>query len=359
MRLSLAVAVLLSSASSASAYSSSSWGVPKSSKLFSTVEGTSVGVDIPILSTEQAVVEVESNAPVTISGAAIKERLESMLQKLQKKDATSRQLSKEDLEVVFEDEHIVVINKPTNVLTVTSNGDHPNLAQSVFDAIGCEASRADMMVVHRLGMDTSGLIVFAKTTEALRNMHTAFRTRTIERKYEALVCGHVEKDEGMIDLPLMRDYVFPPFMRVSTDEHQQNLLQVDPEELDKKYLQAPKESLTKFSVIAREELEGQPVTRVALTSISGRTHQLNVHLAAFGHPIVGDTVYGVNGWAARDGGLTEDELSVMVPNASRASLDLQKAISNVAKTPCVHAKSLKFRHPVTLEELSLSVDAPF
>ena len=261
--------------------------------------------------------------------------------------------------MVFEDDHIVVINKPTNVLTVTSNGDHPNLAQSVFEAIGCEAGRADMMVVHRLGMDTSGLIVFAKTTEALKNMHSVFRSRSIERRYEALVCGHVEKDEGIIDLPLMRDYVFPPFMRVSTDEHQRNLLQVDPDELDKKYLQAPKESLTKYNVIAREELAGQPVTRVALTSISGRTHQLNVHLAAFGHPIVGDTIYGVNGWAAHNGGLTDAEQDALIPNPSRASLDLQRAIASVASSPCVHAKSLKFHHPVTQEDLSFAVDAPF
>lgn len=261
--------------------------------------------------------------------------------------------------MVFEDEHIVVINKPTGVLSVTSNGDHPNLAQSVFEAFGCEAGRADMMVVHRLGMDTSGLMIFAKTTQALRGMNTVFRSRHIDRKYEALVCGHIEKDEGMIDLPLMRDYVFPPFVRVSTMQHQRALLQVDPEELEKKYLQGPKQSLTKFKVISREELDGHPVTRVDLTSVSGRTHQLNVHLAAFGHPIVGDTIYGMNGWAARNGGLTDSELETLIPNPSRSSVELQKAIAGAAKVPCVHAKSLKFRHPVTKQDLCLSVDAPF
>lgn len=262
--------------------------------------------------------------------------------------------------MAFEDDHIVIINKPSGVLSVTSNGDHPNLAQAVFDAIGCEAGRADMMVVHRLGMDTSGLMAFAKTTAALRGMHEQFRSRKVERKYEALVCGHVEKNEGLIDLPLMRDYVFPPFMRVSTDNHQRNLINVDPEDgLGKKYLQGPKESLTKYEVIAREELNGHPVTRVALTSISGRTHQLNVHMAAFGHPIVGDTIYGVNGWAAQNGGLTDEELNTLIPNSSRASFELQKAIARVADIPCVHAKSLKFRHPVTKKEVMLSVDAPF
>jgi tRNA pseudouridine32 synthase/23S rRNA pseudouridine746 synthase len=262
--------------------------------------------------------------------------------------------------VVFEDEHIVVINKPTGVLSVTTNGDHPNLAQSVFDAFGCESGRVDKMVVHRLGMDTSGVMLFAKTTQALRSMNELFRSRSIERQYEALVCGHIQNDKGMLDLPLMRDYVFPPFVRVSTDEHQAKLASVDAEDgLDKKYLQLPKESLTKYSVISREELDGQPVTRVILTSISGRTHQLNVHLAAFGHPIVGDTIYGVNGWAALNGGLTDSELDALIPNSSRASLDLQKAIASAAKAPCVHAKSLQFRHPVTGAPMNLSVDAPF
>lgn len=215
------------------------------------------------------------------------------------------------------------------------------------------------MVVHRLGMDTSGLVVFARSLEAVRGMNAIFRSRKIERKYEALVSGHVEKDSGMIDLPLMRDYEFPPYMRVSTDEHQRALIGLTPEEVGKKLLELPKDSLTKYEVVAREEFEGQPVTRVALTSISGRTHQLNVHLAAFGHPIVGDTTYGIGGDAAADGGLVGAELDSIAPNASRAAADVQKAISGAAKSACVHAKSLKFRHPVTKEDVSLSTDAPF
>merc|ERR1712071_239925 len=109
----------------------------------------------------------------------------------------------------------------------------------------------------------------------------------------------MEKDSGLINLPLMRDYEFPPFMRVSTEAHQHALLDLDAEQLKlKKILDMPKESLTKYEVISREELNGLPVTRVALTSMSGRTHQLNVHLAAFGHPIVGDATYGIDGDAA-------------------------------------------------------------
>jgi tRNA pseudouridine32 synthase/23S rRNA pseudouridine746 synthase len=263
---------------------------------------------------------------------------------------------------VYEDDDIVVVDKPAGVLSVPGKIVNPSLAQAVFEAVGCEMGRMDMMVVHRLGMDTSGLIVFAKTMQALRGMNEAFRTRAVERKYEALVCGHIEKESGIINLPLMRDYEFPPFMRVSTEEHQRALLDLDAEKLDlSKILDLPKESLTKYEVVAREELDGQRVTRVALTSMSGRTHQLNVHLAAFGHPIVGDSTYGVNGDAASNGGLSDAELDTLAPNASRASEDLQKKIAEIAngKMSCVHAKSLKFQHPVSGEEIAFVADAPF
>jgi len=293
----------------------------------------------------------------SVTGAEIKSRLEKQLAKLRQKDSRSRQLSKEEIKVVFEDEHVIIVNKPAGVLSVSK--EFPNLAQAVCDAYGCEMGSADKMVVHRLGMDTSGLMVFAKTLEAVRGMNTIFRTRKIERSYEALVCGHIEKDEGLIDLPLMRDYEFPPFMRVSTDNHQRSLVNVDPAEVGKKILELPKDSLTKYQVVAREEMAGQPVTRVSLTSISGRTHQLNVHMAAFGHPIVGDSVYGMGGEAAPNGGLLDSELAEMIPNPSRASLEVQKQLADAAKSACVHAKSLQFRHPVTKNAVSLSADSPF
>ena len=84
-------------------------------------------------------------------------------------------------------------------------------------------------------------------------------------------------------------------------------------------------------------------------------------MAAFGHPIVGDSTYGINGDAAPNGGLSDAELDSLVGNASRADSSLQQAIADAAKdkAACVHAKSLKFRHPVTKEEVSLSSDAPF
>jgi len=290
-----------------------------------------------------------------VSADEIKSRMEANISKMSERDASSTALSKEDLKVIHEDEHIIVVDKPAGVLCVPNKDGSPSLSQAVFDAYGSESGRADKMVVHRLGMDTSGLIVFARTDKALKGMNTLFRTRKVTRSYEALVCGTIEDSEGSINLPLMRDYEFPPYMRVSTDEHQRALIGLDVEDVGKKLLERPKESLTKYEVVGKEELEGNAVTRVKLSSVSGRTHQLNVHCAAIGHPIVGDKVYGINGEAAANGGLEEGTLS------SRASTEAQESIASAIgdKSMCVHANTISFEHPVTGEKLSFESGAPF
>lgn len=290
-----------------------------------------------------------------VSATDYNSKLEAQLAKMASKDAESKALSKEDLSVVYEDEHILVVDKPAGVLCVPNKDNSPSLSQAVFDAYGSESGRADKMVVHRLGMDTSGLVVFARTEAALKGMNTLFRTRKVTRSYEALVCGSIEEDEGIINMPLMRDYENPPYMRVSTEEHQRALMGLSVEDVGKKLLERPKESLTKFAVVGREELEGNAVSRVTLSSISGRTHQLNVHCAAFGHPIVGDKVYGINGEAAANGGLEEGTSS------SKASVELQESIASASgdKPMCVHAKTISFEHPVTGEKMSWVSNAPF
>jgi tRNA pseudouridine32 synthase/23S rRNA pseudouridine746 synthase len=271
---------------------------------------------------------------------------------------SSRNIEIQDLVVVFEDDHLVVVDKPSGVLCVPSEQGIPSLAQTVFETVEHDLSSYDRMVVHRLGMETSGLVIFAKTMEALRTMNTLFRTRQLTRQYEALVVGHVEANEGSIDMPLMRDYVFPPYMRVSTDEHQEALVHLDSSIVGKKLLEAPKSSQTKFQVVSREYLLDTelPVSRLTLTSVSGRTHQLNVHCAAFGHPIVGDQVYGYGGEAAPNGGLST--VSQENPAAS-AELQEQVALASVGMKMCAHAKYLEFRHPVSGQPLVFTSKAPF
>ena len=270
----------------------------------------------------------------------------------------------QDLKIVYEDEHIVVVDKPASLLCVPGKGGGGSLIQAVYDAIGCEMDSMDKMVVHRLGMDTSGLVVFAKTNSGMRGMNALFRSREVSRKYEALVCGHMSNDYGVIDMPLMRCLLHPPYMRVSTNMAQCFIASLDltTKDLAKKYLEMPKDSLTEYKVIAREELNGQPVTRVELVSISGRTHQLNVHLAAFGHPIVGDHTYGIDGETEPNGGLSDEELTLFPENPSRVSGDIERAIMQAAsgRGMFVHAKSISFQHPTdTRRQVSLSSTPPF
>lgn len=317
---------------------------------------TSVSAFAPVAQNTRSVPSRTSSS-IAVTADDVKAKRDIAFEKMKAKDSSCRDISADDVDVVFEDEHIVVVRKPSGVLTIPGKDQsNPSLNKAVFDKFGSESGRMDKMVVHRLGMDTSGLIIFARTNAALREMNTLFRTRKVTREYEALVCGHISQDEGVVDLPLMMDYQFPPYMRVSTDEHQRALIDLDVEEVGKKILERPKDSLTKYEVVSREDLNGNDVTRLTLTSISGRTHQLNVHCAAIGHPIVGDVVYGVGGEAAPNGGLDEADLP-----SDKASGELQQAIAGecAGKPMCVHAKSLRFRHPVTKVDLAFDSEASF
>mmetsp|Transcript_16824 Transcript_16824/g.21934 ORF Transcript_16824/g.21934 Transcript_16824/m.21934 type:complete len:360 (+) Transcript_16824:230-1309(+) len=302
-----------------------------------------------------------------ITSEEIQSRLTAQLSKLREKDRASKSLAADDVDIIHEDEHIIVVNKPAGVLSVPSEEGIPSLAQAVFEKCqssgsGLGLAKFDQMVVHRLGMDTSGLIVFAKNLDAVRGLNALFRTRKITRQYECLVAGHVQKDQGLINLPLMRDYEHPPYMRVSTDEHQAALVDLDAAIVGKKLLEAEKASVTHYQTMSRESFNDQedlPITRMTLTSISGRTHQLNVHCAAFGHPIVGDAVYGWGGDAAPYGGLDAETIAETAPD--RASDDLQKSLASAStgSNMCVHAKLIRFRHPATGDEVEYTSKVPF
>lgn len=254
-----------------------------------------------------------------VDADAFKAKLAENKAKMAEKDKTSTALSKEDLKIVHEDEHIIVVDKPAGVLSVPGREANPSIQQAVFDAFGCESGNPGKMVCHRLGMDTSGLMVFARTDAALRDLNTQFRTRKVVRKYEALVSGEVT-ESGTVDAPLMMDYENPPYMSVSTEERQRALIGLDAADVGKKVLENEKSSITEYEVVGVEDGN----TRLTLNSVTGRTHQLNVHCASMGHPIVGDSVYG-----SGDGSV------------------------------CVHAKSLSFTHPATREALSFESGAPF
>jgi len=217
----------------------------------------------------------------------------------------------------------------------------------------------DQTVVHRLDMDTSGIVCFAQTEHALKQLHQDFRDRErVQKTYEALVCGHVFASEGEIDLPLERDPTRPPFMRVSIeggrDDEENRAFTAFAKEIDK----APKPSLTSFRVLSREYLAGNlPVTRMELKPYTGRTHQLRVHCAAIGHAIVGDDIYGYGGEGSMNGGLLSNQRDLF---ADRASVDLQEKLFLETKMNlCLHARRLCMHHPLTAAPMILEVEPNF
>lgn len=165
--------------------------------------------------------------------------------------------------ILFADEHMAVAEKPSGLLSVPGRG---------ADKQDCLVARvqakfSDALTVHRLDMATSGLIVLGRGAEAQRRLSIAFSERRIEKRYVAIVAGTVAADEGEVDLPLIADWPNRPKQMIDHD--------------------IGKPSLTRYRVIARED--GR--TRVELEPVTGRSHQLRVHMMALGHPILGDVFY--------------------------------------------------------------------
>eukprot|EP00591_Stephanopyxis_turris_P000741 CAMPEP_0195512864 /NCGR_PEP_ID=MMETSP0794_2-20130614/4668_1 /TAXON_ID=515487 /ORGANISM="Stephanopyxis turris, Strain CCMP 815" /LENGTH=469 /DNA_ID=CAMNT_0040640743 /DNA_START=166 /DNA_END=1575 /DNA_ORIENTATION=+ len=328
--------------------------------------------------TTKSVLDCDNRIPESVL------RYERQMKKARQEGRLGKYVGIEQLKVIYIDEHIVVIDKPSGVLCVPGLNRNPyNITQVVFDAFGCESDRVDKMIVHRLDMDTSGLVMFARTNVALSELHRMFRDFEVKKKYEALLCGNfVTKDNNsIIDLPLQRDHRFPPFMRVATPESEREASQVvkDLQHHGWKKLvkKKPKPSQTQIRVLNKETLDynyndddgdrsssSLPVTRVALIPLTGRTHQLRVHCAAMGHPIVADQSYGFLGEAAPNGGYEEEIMENCPQNtSSRASLLLQQDIDNVVKATekkmCLHAKEMLLVHPVTSMKLMFQAPSPF
>ncbi|WP_145564702.1 bifunctional tRNA pseudouridine(32) synthase/23S rRNA pseudouridine(746) synthase RluA [Yersinia aldovae] len=166
--------------------------------------------------------------------------------------------------VLYQDEHIIVINKPSGLLSVP--GRAPENKDSVMTRIQADYPTAES--VHRLDMATSGVIVVALTKAAEREIKRQFREREPKKCYIARVWGHLAQDEGLIDLPLICDWPNRPKQKVCYE--------------------TGKSAQTEYLVLSRDE-DGS--TRVKLSPITGRSHQLRVHMLAMGHPILGDGFY--------------------------------------------------------------------
>lgn len=294
-------------------------------------------------------------------------RYERQMRKIRAADRAGGPVTaSEHLRVLHADEHVVVVDKPSGVLCVPGVNHNPSLLCVVHEAYGCEFEKKDGMIVHRLDMDTSGVVVFARTKEALKGLHKSFRERTVEKSYEALLCGTLPYGEGRIDLPLQRDHRFPPFMRVSTPQSEREAAMAvnDLQHAGYKKLMRknPKPSQTEFQVLSRELYEGKHLaTRVSLTPITGRTHQLRVHCAAIGYPIVADPCYGIMGEAAANGGFEESAMDNLSPQRASLALqrDIEESVREEGRCMCLHAKKLRLSHPITGKEMLFVAPTPF
>ena len=210
----------------------------------------------------------------------------------------------EGLRLVHADEALVAVDQPAGMLSVPGRG---------ADKADCAAKRvqaalADALIVHRLDMGTSGLMVFGRGAGAQRALSVAFAERRVAKRYVAVVAGLPEADEGTIDLPLICDWPNRPRQMVC---HERG-----------------KPSLTCWRVLGRSP--GEPATtRLALEPLTGRSHQLRVHLQAIGHAILGDELYA------------PPEVHAMAPRL------------------LLHAEHLTLPHPSTGEPLVLHAPCPF
>jgi 23S rRNA pseudouridine1911/1915/1917 synthase len=181
------------------------------------------------------------------------------------------------LHIVYQDDDLCVVDKPAGMATHPAPGaEHGTLVNALLGAVGPLPASDDPRrpgIVHRLDRDTSGLIVVAKSERALRALQAAIRRRKIERRYHAVVWGAMPAPHGKIEAPIGRDPDVPTRFAIRDDGR--------PAVTHYRVLET--NSGTR-SVIAFSLLE--------LTLETGRTHQIRVHCAALGHPVVGDRVYG-------------------------------------------------------------------
>jgi 23S rRNA pseudouridine1911/1915/1917 synthase len=222
------------------------------------------------------------------------------------------------IEIVYEDDTLVVVNKPAGLVVHpaagTPSGTLANALAYHFQQLPGAGTGVRPGIVHRLDRDTSGLLVVAKTEAALENLSDQFRARTVSKWYVALVHGRVAANSGKIDQPLARDPSNRTRMAV---------------------VRGGRNALTLYRV----RRAYQRFTLLDIDLKTGRTHQIRVHLAWLKHPVVGDETYG----GGRDNTIQDPQLRARIRNLHRNFL---------------HAEKLGFTHPATKEWVKFESPLP-
>lgn len=203
--------------------------------------------------------------------------------------------------VLYFDDDMLVVDKPTLLLSVPGRG--PEKQDCLVSRLTAE--HGEVLIVHRLDWETSGLMVVARNKAAHRNLSMQFQEREVSKQYVAVVYGALEAEQGDVDLPLICDWPNRPRQMVDMEKG--------------------KPSLTHWELLER----GDNRSRLLLSPVTGRSHQLRVHMLSMGHPILGDPLY------------SEGEALVM------------------AERMLLHATRLGFSHPQTGEAMEFESPPPF
>lgn len=206
-------------------------------------------------------------------------------------------MTRNDFELIYCDDALLAVSKPAGLLAVPGRGADKQDCLSVR----IQKIYPDALIVHRLDMATSGLILFARGLEMQRKLSRLFHDRNVQKYYEAVVDGRLD-EAGEITLPLIADWPNRPKQKVD--------------------LGAGKHSLTRYRLLQYDSTSD--TSRVELEPVTGRTHQLRLHLAAVGHPVIGDVLY--------DG--------------------------RPAERLMLHATKLSMAHPISGQLLNLHCEAP-
>lgn len=198
----------------------------------------------------------------------------------------------------------MVIHKPAGILTVP--GKTADLQDCVINRL--LKIEPKILLIHRLDRDTSGILVFGLSKWGQKSISRQFQERQTSKTYQAVVAGTLH-GEGTVDVPVIYDPEHPP-LHIADPEHN-------------------KPALTHWKATQYFQIQGQAVTRVELTPITGRSHQLRVHMQYLGHPIIGDTLY--------------------------ATVEQQQLMPRL----CLHAQQLSFHHPKTEELVQFDCPVPF
>ena len=218
-----------------------------------------------------------------------------------------------DFDLIYEDSALLVFNKPSGLLSVPGKG--PEKADCLRTRV--QQVYPEALTVHRLDMSTSGILLMARSAALHRSLSIAFQDREVHKRYIAVVDGQIRNDNPpededpstwrLIDLPLATDWINRPLQKID--------------------MQEGKPSQTHYKVLDYDAASDR--TRLELAPITGRTHQLRVHLQSLGHPILGDHLY--------------------------ASPEIMAKSERLL----LHASQLTLTHPVTGEPLELYCAAPF